>query len=71
MQSHVYYAHTPDGTPAINVYAWKRADIENMIADRKANGEAFEGETYTRALVSEYRGILLHHGMYVPMELRS
>lgn len=33
-----------EGTPAIGVYGTSKREVEIRVADRQANGEAFEGE---------------------------
>lgn len=58
----LYAAFTGAGSPVFGVYDWNKKRLETWLADRKANGEAFDSEHIVRITVACYNRIVSVRG---------
>jgi hypothetical protein len=62
MSKIVHAAFTGDNEPALGVYDFDPKRLDVMISDRKANGEAFDGEHRVRLTLNDYNRIIANYG---------
>jgi hypothetical protein len=51
----LFAAFSKDGVPAINVASFSRSIAEREVGDRRANGDALEGEHVVQCVIEFYR----------------
>lgn len=54
----LYAAVMPTGEPVLGVYDFDRNRLDTLLADRRANGEAFEGERRVQITIAHYNRLL-------------
>lgn len=59
----LYAAFTPIGDVVVNVWDWRKKELETLMSDRRANGEAIDGEHMVRIYVTTYNEMLSKRGL--------
>ncbi len=65
----LFAAFDVNGRPVVNMYDLRRAPLELHVSDRKANGEALEGEHVVQVTIAHYNRVLAQHG-FEPAQIR-